>query len=79
MEARPPRTTHSPHRLETWTRVVAWVGFLLLLVLHLDFWRPTRPVLYFGWIPEELLWRLGWMGLAFLYLVFFCNRVWSED
>lgn len=52
---------------------------MLLLVLHLDFWRPQRDVIWFGWMPEELVWRLAWMVLAFVYLIFFCSRVWKED
>lgn len=56
--------------------VLAWVLGVALVLLHLDWWRPQRPVVYLGWIPEELLWRLGWMALAALYLVWFCARVW---
>jgi hypothetical protein len=58
---------------------LAWVGALALVALHLDFWRPQRVVLYFGWLPEELAYRLAWMGLAALYLVFVCRFVWRED
>lgn len=60
----------------SWERWVAWGGLALLLVLHLDFWRGPRPGLLFGWCPEELAYRLGWMALACLYLHFFCTRVW---
>jgi len=28
---------------------------------------------------EELAWRLGWMALAWLYLLFFCARVWRGE
>ncbi len=66
-------------RRPTWVTVVAWVGFGILLVLHLDFWRPQRPVLYFDWLPEDLLYRLVWMGLAWVYLVFFTTRVWKGE
>lgn len=58
---------------------LAWLLALALVVLHLDFWRPRRGVLYLGWLPEELLWRLGWMLLAALYLVWFCGWVWREE
>lgn len=58
---------------------VAWVGFVALVLLHLDFWRPSRPVLYFGWLPEEMAYRLVWMGLASLYLLHYCAFVWPED
>ena len=60
-------------------RFLAWGGFLLLIGLHLDFWREQRPVLYFGWIPEDMAYRLLWMGLAWLYLVYFTTYVWRED
>lgn len=57
----------------------AWLGALTLLLLHLDFWRSQRPTLWFGWMPEELLYRLLWMFLAWLYLLFFCARIWRDD
>ena len=59
-------------------RIVAWGGLGLLLLLHLDLWRPLPPGPYFGWMPEELVFRLLWMGLAWLYLVFFTRVVWEE-
>ena len=55
---------------------LAWA--LLLLVTHLDFWRPQRATLWFGWLPEELLWRLAWMAAAFLFVVHFTARVWGD-
>lgn len=61
------------------TRIVAWFGFFALLVLHLDFWRPQRPVIWFGWIPEELAYRFLWLLLAWLYLFFFTAKVWREE
>ncbi len=61
------------------TKVMAWGGFVLLLGLHLDFWRPKRAEIWFGWMPEELAWRVAWMVLAFGYLWWFCQRVWKED
>ena len=61
-------------RMHRW---IAWIGFVILIVLHLDFWRPQRMVLYFGWLPEEIAYRLLWIALAFLYLVYFCTFVWQ--
>jgi hypothetical protein len=52
---------------------------VVLLVLHVDFWRPQRPLLYFGWLPEELAYRLLWMVAAAAYLFFFTARVWRGD
>jgi len=60
-------------------RVLAWIGGLVLVALHLDAWRPRRAAVHLGWIPEELLYRLAWMALAWLYLLFFCSRVWGRD
>lgn len=60
-------------------RFLAWAGFVLLIVLHLDFWRPQRAVLYFGWLPEDLAYRLVWMLAAWLYLLFFIAKVWTEE
>lgn len=51
----------------------------ILVLLHLDFWRPQRPVIYFGWLPEELAYRLGWMLLAWAYLEWFVRKVWSGE
>ena len=36
-------------------------------------------MLHLGWVPEELLYRLAWMLLASLYLLFFCSVVWAAD
>ena len=71
----PERDRYSP----AVNRAIAWGGFVLLLVLHHDFWRPQRAVLYFGWLPEELAWRLGFVVLSVAYLVFFCRSVWREE
>ena len=60
-------------------RIVAWAGFLLLIFLHLDFWREQSPTLYLGWLPEELAYRLAWMVLAWLYLMYFTRFVWREE
>ena len=60
-------------------RWIAWVGFVVLMGLHLDFWRPQRAILYLGWIPEEIAYRLGWILLVWLYLLFLCSRSLSAD
>lgn len=59
--------------------VVAWIWGLALLALHLDFWRPQRVRLWLGWIPEEAAYRLVWVLLAWIYLLWFCSAVWKED
>jgi hypothetical protein len=59
--------------------VIAWAGALFLLALHLDAWRPQRVELWFGWLPEEMAWRLAWMAIAWVYLLWFCSAVWAAD
>ena len=58
---------------------LALAGFAALMLLHLDLWRPLPPGPYFGWMPEELLFRLLWMGLAWVYLLWFTAAVWREE
>lgn len=58
---------------------LAWILAVILQLLHLDFWRPQSPEIYFGWLPQELAYRLGWMILAWLYLEWFTRRVWSSE
>ena len=59
--------------------VLAWAGFLALVFLHLDFWRPQGETFRVGWIPDELGYRLVWVALAWLYLLFVCAFVWRSD
>lgn len=63
-------------RTTTW---IAICGFVVLIVLHLDFWRPQRDTLLFGWLPEELAYRLAYCVLAWFYILFVCARVWREE
>ncbi len=60
-------------------RAILYGAPLVLTLLHLDFWRPQRPRLIGGWIPEELAWRVIWMLLAWGYMLFVCSRVWRID
>ena len=55
---------------------LAWVLGLVLVALHLDFWRPKRNVLWFGFLPEELAWRLGWLALSVSYVIWLSVAVW---
>lgn len=59
--------------------LAAWTGGILLAVLHVDFWREQTTRLWLGWLPEEALYRLAWMILAWLYLLWFCSAVWREE
>ncbi|MEM6568751.1 MAG: hypothetical protein AAF957_10095 [Planctomycetota bacterium] len=59
--------------------LLAWTGGIALTVLHLAPWFEPRPRLVLGVLPEELAYRLGWMVLAFAYLVWFTASVWREE
>lgn len=58
---------------------IAWVGLVALLVLHLDFWRGPRTDLWFGFVPEEIGYRVVWMLAAWVYLMFFTARIWRGE
>lgn len=50
-----------------------------LLLGHLDSWRPQRAVVWFGWLPEELAWRIAWMLAAWAFVVWFTRAVWARE
>jgi hypothetical protein len=58
---------------------LAWLGFVALLALHLDFWREREARIVLGWMPHELAYRLAWMALAWLYLAYVCKFVWRAE
>jgi len=50
-------------------RVLAVLGTVLLFLLHNNWWSwNADPVLLFGFLPLELLYRLGWVLLAAVVL-----------
>ena len=57
-------------------QALAWLVGLGLLFVHLFVGRDLGPNLRFGWIPDELLLRMAWLGAAWLYLLFFCAVIW---
>ena len=57
---------------------IAQIGFVVLLLLHLDFWRPQSTAFVFG-VPVELAYRCGYLLLAWGYMWFLCARVWPDD
>jgi hypothetical protein len=58
---------------------IAACAFVVLALLHLDFWRPQRAELLFGWLPEELAYRLAYCALAWSFMLFVCSKVWREE
>ena len=63
----------------TTTLRIAAAGFLVLVLLHLDFWRPQRPRLLLGWLPEELAYRIAFIVLAWIYILWICQWIWREE
>ncbi|MHC4948555.1 MAG: hypothetical protein ACYTG1_09865 [Planctomycetota bacterium] len=58
---------------------IAWIAGLVLVALHLDYYRAGDGPLRWGWVPDELAWRVGSIGLAWAYILFVCRYVWRED
>lgn len=50
-----------------------------LVATHLDAWRLQRDVVWFGWLPEELAWRLAWMLAAWAFVAWFTHAVWARE
>lgn len=61
------------------SQISAILGFVALVSLHLDFWRPQRSVLWFGWLPEELAYRIAYCLAAWLFILFVCRFLWREE
>lgn len=84
---RPPESSHREPPTRPRAAVpLAWAGALALIALHNDAWledwlpgalsREARAQLWFGVLPGELAYRIGWMLLAWLYLAWFCRVIW---
>ena len=39
----------------------------------------ARDGMIAGWLPTELAYRIAWMVLAWLYLLYFTARVWRDE
>ncbi len=60
-------------------RWIAWAGFFLLFGSHVAYFPAQSTELMFGWMPVDLVYRLVWMVLAWLYLMHFTAKVWGPD
>lgn len=52
-----------------------WAGFVLLLVLHQDFWWKDDPTLVFGFLPVSLAYQIVWtllVALAWFLVAKYC-------
>jgi hypothetical protein len=59
--------------------MVGGLGLAALLVLHFDFWRGAHWPSSLSGLPGELVYRLTWMALAFLYFLWFLRTFWREE
>ena len=74
-----PQTHPEAPPKKTAIMAMAWVGALVLLALHLHFWIDPGPELLLNWLPIDLAYRIGWLMLAWIYLMFFCRYVWEKE
>ena len=58
---------------------LAWLFGAGPLATHLDLWGGRGEGLVAGLLPRELVDRLVWMAFAWLYLVWFCARIWRDE
>ncbi len=56
--------------------LLAGLGLVALVAAHL--YRTTSTELVLGWMPVELAYRLVWMIMAWVFLLFFTARIWGE-
>ena len=62
-------------RLET---ALFWLAVIALLCAHmLGFGQGTQPLLL-GWLPIDLAYRVAWMGMAALLVLWMTTRLWPE-
>jgi hypothetical protein len=54
------------------------VFFLLLFVLHQDFWWKNDPTLIFGFLPISLAYHVGWTLLVALGWFLVCKFSWPH-
>ena len=58
---------------------IFWSAAGLLLALHVDpFNHGGGGVLLWGWLPGDLAYHLGWIGLAWGLLFYLTGRIWKE-
>jgi len=56
--------------------LLAGLGLIALVAAHL--YRTTSTELVLGWIPMELAYRLVWMVMAWVFLLFFTAQIWGD-
>lgn len=56
-----------------------WFAVAVLLVAHMfGFGQGARPLL-FGWMPLDLVYRLGWIAAAAGLVFWMTGRLWPDN
>ena len=55
-----------------------FVGVLVLMVLHHDFWLWSDRTLLFGFLPSGLAWHAGYSIVAALFWYFVMKFAWPQ-
>jgi hypothetical protein len=58
--------------------VIPLLGFIILFVLHHDFWNWDRTELRFGFLPVGLAWHAGFSVVAALFWLLVSRLWWPE-
>jgi hypothetical protein len=59
-------------------RGLFWIAVVALLCAHmLGFGQAGRP-LVLGWLPIDLAYRIAWMGMAAVVVMWMTTRLWPE-
>ena len=59
-------------------RNVVFVGVLVLMVLHHDFWLWSDRTLVFGFLPSGLTWHAGYSVVAALFWYLVMKYAWPH-
>ncbi|MCM8539307.1 MAG: DUF3311 domain-containing protein [Lentisphaeraceae bacterium] len=60
-------------------RNVVFVGVLVLMFLHHDFWLWSDKTLIFGFLPSGLAWHAGYSVVAALFWYFVMKFAWPQS
>ena len=61
------------------SRNIVFVGVLVLMVLHHDFWLWSDRTLVFGFLPSGLAWHAGYSVVAALFWYLVMKYAWPTE
>jgi hypothetical protein len=56
-----------------------WILFLLLLVLHQDYWQWERNEILFDFLPYTMAYNIGISLVTALVWLFVCRFLWPHE